>query len=185
MSEKIDTTDTGALGAALAAIDDVADLLAYAYVMEAEAADRYAELADQMAMHNNDEVAEIFGKLAKIERLHAEEIVRRTGAAGPPHRSPWEYHWLDPESPEVTPLDEVHYLMTAHHALKVALHNELRAQAFYEAVRRVTPSEEVRELATEFAGEEREHVALVEAWLEKYPEPPADWDLDTDPVANQ
>ena len=173
------------VGAALAAIDSVAELLAHAYTMEAEAADRYAELADQMARHNNDAAATIFTKLAAIERKHAEEIVRRAGGTAPPRRSPWEFRWLDPESPEAAPLDEVHYLMTEHHALKVALHNERRAQAFYEALARAAPAEDIRELAAEYAAEEREHVALVETWLTEYPEPPADWDLDMDPVADQ
>ena len=45
----------------------VEELLAYSLAIEQEAAERYAELADQMEVHNNHEVAELFHKLAVIE----------------------------------------------------------------------------------------------------------------------
>jgi rubrerythrin len=157
------------------------ELLAHAYAMEAEAAERYSELADQMAMHNNHEVAEVFAKLATIEQKHAEQLAERAGELGAARRAPWDYRWLDPESPEAVPLAEVHYLMTAHHALRLALHNELRAEAFYHVMVERADSDEVRALAEEFVAEEQEHVALVRHWLNKFPEPPAGWDEDQDP----
>ncbi len=157
------------------------ELLAHAYAMEAEAAERYGELADQMAMHNNHEVAELFRKLEAIEHKHAEQLARRAGKRGAARFSPWDYRWLDPESPEALPVSEVHYLMTAHHALKLALHNELRAETFYRVMAERAGSDEVRTLAQEFVAEEREHVALVRHWLNKYPEPSAGWDEDPDP----
>ncbi len=161
-------------------IENPADLMAYAYAMEAEAVERYEEIADQMVMHNNDEVAEIFSKLAKIERIHTEKLAKQSRTERQPHHAPWEYHWTDPEGPETVPVSEVHYLMTPHHALRLALHNERRAQTFYDMVAKRTDSDQVRKLAEEFAAEEREHVALVEHWLEKFPEPAADWDEDPD-----
>jgi hypothetical protein len=42
------------------------DLLAHARDMEAEAAERYDDLADQMEVHNNHEVARLFRKLAEM-----------------------------------------------------------------------------------------------------------------------
>lgn len=157
------------------------ELLAHAYAMEAEAAERYAELSHQMAMHNNHEVAEVFTKLAAIEQKHAEQLAGRAGE----QRSPWDYRWLDPESPEAVPVADVHYLMTAHHALKLALHNELRAEAFYRLMAERAGSDEVRELAQQFVAEEQEHVALVRHWLNQYPEPPAGWDEDPDPAVGK
>jgi len=157
------------------------ELLVHAYAMEAEAAERYGELAEQMAMHNNHEVAQVFAKLAAIEQKHAEQLAGRAGERGGARRSPWDYRWLDPESPEAVPVAEMHYLMTAHHALKLALHNELRAEAFYRVMAERADSGEVRLLAEEFVAEEQEHVALMRHWLSKYPEPAAGWDEDPDP----
>jgi rubrerythrin len=51
-------------------IANVEDLLAHARTMEAEAAERYDDLADQMEVHNNHEVARLFRKLAEIEAKH-------------------------------------------------------------------------------------------------------------------
>ena len=108
-------------------------------------------------------------------------MARRAGKRGVPRSSPWDYRWLEPESPEALPVSEVHDLMTAHHALKMALHNELRAETFYRAIAERAGSDEVRALAEAFLAEEREHAALVRHWLNKYPEPTAGWDEGPDP----
>lgn len=156
-----------ALAEGIASADD---LLAHAFAMESEAADRYLDLADQMEVHNNPEAAEIFDKMARIEQIHADKLEALCRQRGVPRRSPWEYRWLDPEAPEVTPVEEAHYLMPAMQALKLALHNEKRALAFYEALLGGSPSDDVKALAEEFAGEERQHVALVEKWITDYPD---------------
>ena len=162
-----------------AAVKSKTDLLEMAYIMESEAAERYAELADQMEVHNNHEVATVFAKMAEIEGEHAKKVERPPGEG--PKRAPWEYRWIGFEAPESTPSEDLHYLMTPHHALNLARVNEQRAEAFYRVVARLAPTQEVRSLAAEMATEEREHVELVEKWLEKYPEPEAGWDDDPDP----
>ena len=48
-----------------------ADFMVQAYMMENDARDRYSEFADQMEVHNNLEVAQLFRRLARIEGLHA------------------------------------------------------------------------------------------------------------------
>ena len=162
-----------------AAVKSRADLMEMAYVLESEAADRYAELADQMEVHNNHEVAEVFAKMAAIEGEHAKKVDLRPSEG--PKRAPWEYRWIGFEAPETTPSKDLHYLMTPHHALILAKVNEQRAEAFYRVVARLAPTQEVRDLAAEMAEEEREHVELVVKWLEKYPEPEVGWDDDPDP----
>lgn len=169
-------------------LEDIADsgaLLAYAYAMEAEAAERYEELADQLALHNNGDVAELFAKLAVIEGKHAEEMARRGSEFHVGRRAPWAYRWLDPEGPEVIPVSELHYRITPYAALSLALYNEQRARDFYALLAARSPSEEVRRLAETFVAEEQEHVALIEAWLEKFPEPEPDWADDPDPATSQ
>ena len=48
-------------------IGSTEELLAYSMAIETEAVERYNDLADQMEMHHNYDVADLFRKLAEIE----------------------------------------------------------------------------------------------------------------------
>lgn len=171
-----------ARGARDAAITTVAELMAHAYAMEAEAAERYAEFADAMEAHNNTEVAQLFRKLARIEHLHGEQVLQAMGwSAPPPQRR--EFRWLGTEAPESGDPGELHYLMHPYHALKIAHRNEQRAFDFFGHVARNAGSAAVRKAAAEIEEEEREHVRLIEEWLKRTPQPGADWAFDPDPPA--
>jgi len=150
-------------------IATVAEFFAQALAIEEEASERYAMLADQMEVHNNREIAAIFRKMANIEALHREEIARRAGdrlVAG----TQAEFDWTAPEGPEAVAFDTVHYLMNGHQALRLPLHNEIRAASFFEQIAASTPDPDVRELALEMARDEREHIHWVEEWLQKFPD---------------
>ncbi|HEY5598038.1 MAG TPA: ferritin family protein [Kiloniellales bacterium] len=166
-------------------IANVADLLAHALAMESEAHDRYLDLAEQLEVHHNTEVAALFRKMAKIEQLHVQKILERVGGLELPRLSPWEYRWLDAEAPEAAAIGEAHYMMTPHHALSMALRAEQRALEFYTRVLAGGGEASMQALARELAEEERGHVELVKAWLAKYPKPAADWAEDPDPPLHQ
>jgi rubrerythrin len=164
-----------------AAVDDAyAEFMASAYRMELEAAERYAQFAEQLEAHNNREVAELFRKLSAIEALHAKRILGEMGWASLPALAP-AYAWDGGEGPETAPYESLHYLMQPYHALEIALDCELKAQKQLEDVAASAAPPAVRAAAAEMAGEEREHVRLIRAWLEKVPAPRADWDHDLDP----
>jgi len=157
--------------------------LAHAVELESEAAERYDELADSMEAHNNRQVAALFRDMARYSRLHRDEVTEIAAAHGPlPKVAPWEFQWAgSSESPEAAAFDGAHYLMTPHHALRMALACEEAGHAYYAAVAEQTPVEEVARLAREFAAEESHHVVLVRQWLERFPAPKAGWDDDPDP----
>ncbi len=69
--------DQTAQGPALVATESPRALLAYALALELEASERYADLAEQMQAHNNPEVVELFQKLARIEKLHADRVLEQ------------------------------------------------------------------------------------------------------------
>ena len=165
-------TDTAAMS--------VETLLAHAFAIEREAEARYSELADQMEVHNNQELAELFRKLAVIEGKHAAKIQERADGMDLPYISPLSFRWPGVEPPENVELAEAHYMMTAHHALKMALAGEQRAAAYFQGIADGAQGE-AKAIADELAEEEHEHVRLVEEWLKKYPEPESDWDEDLDP----
>ena len=155
--------------------------MAFAWAMEVEASDRYAELADQMSTHHNREVAELFAKLARIEGKHRDQIVAQMGWTKAPDAA--VFRWETPEGAETTDYGELHYLMQPWHALKLAEHNERRAVEFFERFAAAKVPTPVRAAALEMAAEEREHVRLIEDWLAKVAPPEPGWDEDMDPPA--
>jgi len=159
----------------------VGEFMAYAYAMEVEASERYAELAEQMSAHNNRDVAELFAKLARIEGKHRDQIAARMGWTSPPDAE--VFRWSTPEGPETTDYGELHYLMQPYHALRLAEHNEQQAVEFFERFAAARVPEAVRAAASEMAEEEREHVRLIREWLAKVPPPEPGWDEDPDPPA--
>jgi rubrerythrin len=167
--------------AAASAPRTLAEFMTLALAMETEAAERYAEFADAMEMHNNLEVAALFRKLAGIEGKHAAQIMAEMGWREAPPMPPGRPTWEGFEAPETTPGDEVHYLMQPWHALQLALQNEERAERFFGRLARAATVGTVRKAALALEAEEREHVELVRAWLAKVPPPEADWAVDPDP----
>jgi rubrerythrin len=163
------------------AVRTMPELMAFAYALELEAAERYAEFADSMEAHNNREVAELFRKLARIEHKHAEQILEEMRWTAPPRPPAGGYQWEGLEGPETADFATLHYLMQPYHALEIALVNEKRAFEFFSSLVRRATTEKVKRAAKEMAAEEAEHVRLIEAWLKKVPVPDARWDVDLDP----
>ncbi|TAN53993.1 MAG: rubrerythrin [Betaproteobacteria bacterium] len=158
-----------------------ADFMVQAYAMENDARDRYTEFADQMEVHNNTEVAQLFRKLARIEGLHAERIVKEMGWHKPPSAAE-AWMWRQSEAPESVPSSgELHYLMQPYHALELALQCEQRAASFFTGITRSTAPVDVKRIAKAMAAEERDHVRLIQDWMKKVEKPHAGWDIDLDP----
>ena len=167
--------------AAKADVGSVRELMAYAYALEAEAAERYAEFAEAMENHNNREVAELFRKLARIELRHSEQILEEMGWVSPPQPPAGGYRWEGLEAPESGDMSDLHYLMQPHHALTIAHHNEQRAEQFFLMLAKKAPEAGVRRAALEMAAEETEHVRLIAEWIKRTPAPDRDWAFDPDP----
>lgn len=159
---------------------DLPELLAHALAIEREAAERYHQLAQVMEAHNNLAVAEVFAKLARIESRHAEQILAKAGARTLPVLPPLAYRWPGPDSPEAVDASDLHYLMTPHHALALALKAEERAFRFFNAVAATHADAGIKEIAEELAEEERGHMRLMMEWLVKTPVPPEGWAEDLD-----
>lgn len=159
----------------------MAELLAHAHAMEAEAVERYAELAEQMEVHNNREVAELFRRMAEVEARHVARVRDRAAGIALPRLAPWQFVWRGAEAPEAIDATDAHYLMTPWHALRLALVAEQRGFRFYADLAATAVDAEVRALAAELADEEQEHVGLMRQWLARYRKPEAGWNDDPDP----
>lgn len=161
----------------------MAELLAHALTIELEAVQSYRALTGQMQQCGNEEVAGFFAAMSDLEAKHVEKIRQASAHIDLAELAPWEYLWPGLESPETIDLTGVHYLMTPHQAIRLALENEMNAMTFFTAAAKGCKDESARALALEFAEDERQHVAWMEEWLSKYPPPADDWDYDPDPPA--
>ncbi len=166
-------------------ITNLADLLAIAYQIEADAVERYKTLAEQMETYNNPDLVKVFRDLARAEGIHAEEIRRQAGDIDVVAHARKVAKWKKGESPEEADLGEAHYMMTPWHALQLALVGEERALAFFTHVVETTKDAKVKDMAKEFVEEEAEHVNLVHRLLKKYPKPAESWSNDPDPAISQ
>ncbi len=152
--------------------------MAQALQMELDAAQRYNEFADTMEVHNNPEVVEWFRKMAVIEGKHAAQIMAQMGWSAVPANAP---RLAGFEAVEGAAVDELHYLMQPWHVLQLALAGEERAERFFAQMARETSVDAIRLAATALQQEERDHVELVKAWMQKVPQPDINWDQDPDP----
>ncbi|MEZ5584707.1 MAG: ferritin family protein [Candidatus Competibacteraceae bacterium] len=95
-----------------------------------EATERYGELAEQMEVHNNPELAGLFRKMAAIEQQHVDKGENAGRAAS---RAAWPLGiisgMMPAKSPSV-PVGQGHYRMSPHEALMLMLSCEERAFAF-------------------------------------------------------
>lgn len=164
------------------ALSDIGHFFAHALALETEAMERHQELADVMEVHNNEEAAAIFRKLAGYGEQHAAEVRELMRDLDAPVLAPWDYDWGGGEAPETSQMQDAHYLMTSAHALQMALATEQKACDYYGLVATNATCEEVRRHAEEFAEEEAEHVGYVKAWIARNPVSLAPLPEDDDPA---
>jgi rubrerythrin len=150
-------------------VTSLADLYAIAYQIEADAAERYSLLAEQMEVHNNPGLARIFRDLERAEGIHRDEIVRMAGGVDIATHALAAANWRIGESPEAADLGGAHYLMTPRAALEMALTGEEQAVAFFTQVLSGSTDPAIQRLAAAFVTEEKEHVELCHRLLRRYP----------------
>jgi rubrerythrin len=151
------------------------ELYAHALAIEREAAERYAELAQRMDDLGNEEVAELFRRLAVFEAEHLDTLERRTQGVDVPAIPPGQYAWLDAGAPENVARELVFRLLTPRHALGIALEAERRAEQFFSEVKATAADPALRALAQEMAMEEAGHIAMVQQALARTPDAQVDW----------
>lgn len=149
----------------VAAIADARQLMDIAVGMEHEAARRYGQLARSMEMAGEADLADLFARLAELERSHEEGLGRWAEREGIVGVVAVDFGWRMPETFDVDG-DEV-LVLTPYKALAVAVRNEERAFAFFTYLSAMAPDDRVRSLAESLAREELAHVAQLRAMRRK------------------
>jgi rubrerythrin len=139
------------------------ELFALAHAMEAEAANRYGELAEEMRRQNKPDLAVVFAQLAAAEREHVESVSRWSQARRGRLPDPTLVRWEAPETFDQETATEVKTsrLMTPYRALAMAVRNEERAFAFWSYLAAYSEDPEIKKASETMANEELGHVATL------------------------
>ena len=148
---------------------ELAEFLAHSVELESEAMERYEELADAMALHHNDQVAQFFLRMAREAGQHLAEVSDLAKDMVLPQLKAWEFNWPEAESPETASYEALHYRMSLRQAMTLALENERAAQSYYRQVANSSGDDETCRIATQFADEELSHAAELECMLQELP----------------
>lgn len=149
---------------------ELADFLAHSVELESEARERYEELADSMAQHHNDPVAQFFLRMAREAEHHLAEVAELAGGMELPELKAWEFNWPEAEPPETASYEAMHYRMSLRQAMTLALQNERAAQTYYSGMAASASDAETVRIATLFAEEEASHAAELECMLQELPQ---------------
>lgn len=146
------------------------DAIDLAILVEEEAKDRYEELASQMEMHGNGDVARFFLQMVQVELTHERQLMnRRLRLFGHEPATVPQDAILEVEAPSY---EDARATMTVRAALGMALAGECKAHAFFDAALKELEDPEVRELFTDLREEEVEHQRLVRERIAKLPPEP-------------
>lgn len=154
-------------------MNDIHLFLAHAICLEAEAARRYEQLADEMHTFGNADVEAFFRRMAHFSRQHLAEATARGGFRQVPTLRPEDARWPDGTSPEAAAWAGVDAFLDVPSALAMALDGERRGHAFYAIIAATASNPRVKSMAAEFAAEEAQHVADLESRIAKLTAPAA------------
>jgi rubrerythrin len=139
------------------------ELFALAHAMEQEAANRYAELAEDMRRQQKADLADLFKHLAAAEREHVDSVTRWSQSQRRKDPDPALVRWDAHETfdAETTTELKASRLMTPYRALAIAVRNEERAFAFWSYLAAYSEEAEIRKAAEAMAREELVHVSML------------------------
>jgi rubrerythrin len=147
-------------------IDSIERFYAHAIAIEREAAERYTEFSTYYADRGDEVLAGLCRNLAQLEGEHLQHLLVASRHLQLPSIAAHEYQWLESGSPEAPAREFFYRVANARQLLEVALHAEMCAFDFFEWAARTTSDAQVRALAREMAGEERQHIGWVRHALE-------------------
>lgn len=159
------------------------DALDLAVLIEEEARDRYAELADQMEVHHTADAGAFFRKMVRVEEVHRSELARRRkDMFGDAPVKVARTMIFDVEAPDY---DVARANMTPFQALEAAMASEVKAHDFFAAAVPRVKDLDVRALFEELREEELEHQGWLKVEMDNRPATKdVPGDVEDEPVAH-
>ena len=146
------------------------DALDLALSIEEEAKERYEQFAKITGGRYAGDAADMFRQMVGYEAKHCGALdQRRRSLFGDAPRRITADAIDDVEAPD---RGEPRTFMSARQAVEVALRAEMKAHDFYDEALPHVQDPSVRKLFEELREEEKHHVKLVGAWLQKLPPGP-------------
>ena len=146
------------------------DALDLAISIEEEAKERYEQFAKITGGRYAGDAADMFRQMAGYEAKHWGELDRkRRELFGNAPRRITPEGIDDVEAPD---RGQPRTFMSARQALEVALASEMKAHDFFDEALAHVKDPSVRTLFEELREEEKRHVTMVGAWLQKLPPGP-------------
>jgi len=151
-------------------IGTIAECYAHAVAIQREAATRYAEFAELMGERGEEGTAALFEQLSRFDAQRADVLTERAGGMGLAGVPPAEHSWVDDAPPEAVS-HELFQLMTAYHALDIALRNKQRSLALFEEIVTSAKDQEARDLAARLSADDAEHIRQLQEAIARTPMP--------------
>ena len=152
-------------------ISSVGALYGHALAIAHEAIAGYREFAAHVADQGNDELADVFSRLAELEAERAIQLAKVSAGTVSPKPAAGEYAWLYSGPPLPEARNFIFRMLTPRQALEIAVRAEQRAKAFFEQVLAASDDADVRELAIGLGRDEDAHIAWLQDALARVPEP--------------
>ncbi|MCX7175168.1 MAG: ferritin family protein [Proteobacteria bacterium] len=144
---------------------DMITFLAHAVRLELEAEKAYRKAASAMDMLKNVEAAAFFRQMGEYSHLHYQEAMRRAGFNDLSEMPALEFRWPDNVAAESLGSVSDDEILDLEAAIGLALGAERRGVDFYVSIGNAATDPQVKALAEEIAGEEREHVTALERFM--------------------
>ena len=153
------------------------DALDIAILVENEAFERYTLFTNQLGHRYPDDAADVFRKMARNEKKHADELTQQRKALfGDAPVVINKDLLFDVEAPEIS---SPRWNMSPFKAFQLVLSSEEKAFAFYDEALSYVNDAEVNTLFSELRDEEAEHVRMITDFISALP-PEADNDLENE-----
>lgn len=146
------------------------DALDLALSIEEEAKERYEQFAKITGGRYAGDASDMFRQMAGYEARHWDELDRkRRELFGDAPRRITPDQLDDVEAPD---RGQPRTFMSARQAVEVALRAEMKAHDFFDEALKEVKDPAVRTLFEQLREEEKQHVKLVGAWIDKLPPGP-------------
>ena len=148
---------------------DIGVFLAHTVKIELDTEEAYLQLIELMTERGNHDVAEFFREMAGFSHLHRNLAMSRAGFDDSTDIHGIIDSWSGSNTVETPFLNDFQRALDLDGAMSLALAAEKRAAVFYAEVAQSTTDSQIRQLAEEFAEEERGHVLALERFFGREP----------------